>query len=88
MKCSDTKFFYYSIEYCKLSDTFKKPSEVEEFPELHGCFEQFQSKQQKVSKENEDKAIEIISKQKQKFSFYTSESENLDNIQSLYWLQA
>lgn len=28
--------------------------------------------------------MEIISKQKQKLG-YTSESENLDNIQSLYW---
>lgn len=48
----------------------------------------FNLQQQKVSKENEDKAIEIISKQKQKLSFYTSESENLENIQFLYWVKA
>lgn len=44
----------------------------------------FNLQQQKVSKENEDRAIEIISKQKQKLGFYHSETENLDNIQSLY----
>lgn len=42
MKFSDM-FFHYSIEYNKLNDTFQKPSEVEDFPELHDSFEQFQS---------------------------------------------
>lgn len=45
----------------------------------------FNLQKQKISKENEDRVIEIIYKQKQKLGFYTSESENLDNIQSLYW---
>lgn len=44
----------------------------------------FNLQQQKVTKENEDRAIEIISRQKQQLCFYTSELENLDNIQSLY----
>lgn len=44
----------------------------------------FNQQQQKVSKENESRAIEIISKQKQKLRFYTSESDYWDSIQSLY----
>lgn len=36
MKFSDMKFFHYSGKYNKLNDTFQKPSELEEFSELHG----------------------------------------------------
>lgn len=38
--------------------------------------------QEKLSKEIENRSIEIISQQKQNFSFYAPESGNVDNIQS------